>query len=218
MSAAHLDAAFPAHRRGKNRARHLSAPERSLYRWILQQFARGEPPSAADTKERAMQDELDFGTATASLARDDLVHLGPDGRPLIAYPFSAVSRGHTVTIGEGRKVEAMCALDALGIAAMLGQQTEIDSHDPNTRTPVRVEVEPDGQTKVAPATAVVLVGSSCQAGPSYQTCCDTLNFFESAESAATYLDSHPDVTASCLRVPEAIKLANAIFADVLADN
>jgi hypothetical protein len=218
MSAAHLDAAFPAHRRGKNRARRLTPPEQSLYRWILQQFARGEPPSAADTKERAMQEGLDFGAAAASLARDDLVHLGPDGRPLIAYPFSAVSRGHTVTIGKGRKVEAMCALDALGIAAMLGEQIAIDSHDPNTRTPVRVQVEPDGQTKVAPANAVVLVGSSCQAGPSYQTCCDTLNFFESSESAERYLDAHPELTATCLKIPEAIKLANAIFADVLADN
>jgi hypothetical protein len=121
MSAAHLDAAFPAHRRGKNRARQLTAPERSLYLWILQQFAGGEPPAAADTKERAMQKGLDFGAATASLARDDLVHLGPDGRPLIAYPFSAVSRGHTVTLSHARKVEAMCALDALGIAAMLGE-------------------------------------------------------------------------------------------------
>ena len=93
MSVGYLDQAFPAHRRGKNRARQLNAPEQNLYLWILQQFAGGEPPSAADTKERATQDGLDFGAAAASLARDDLVHLGPDGRPLIAYPFSAVSRG-----------------------------------------------------------------------------------------------------------------------------
>jgi hypothetical protein len=218
MSAAYLEAAFPAHRRGKNRGRQLTAPERSLYLWILQQFAGGGPPSTADTKERATQDGLDFGAAAASLARDDLVHLGADGRPLIAYPFSAVSRGHTVTISKGRKVEAMCALDALGIAAMLGEQIEIDSYDPSTRTPVHVEVGPDGPAEVAPATAVVLVASSCQAGPSYQTCCDTLNFVESSESAERYLDAHPELTASCLKIPEATTLANAIFADVLADN
>jgi hypothetical protein len=218
MSVGYLDQAFPAHRRGKNRARQLNAPEQNLYLWILQQFAGGEPPSAADTKERATQNGLDFSAAAASLARDDLVHLGRDGRPLIAYPFSAISRGHSVTISRGRRVEAMCALDALGIATMLAEHIQIDSHDPNTRTPVHVEVGPDGQAEVAPATAVVLVGSSCQAGPSYLTCCDTLNFFESSQSAERYLDAHPELTAICLKVPEATKLANAIFADVLADN
>jgi len=218
MSVGYLDQAFPAHRRGKNRARQLNAPEQNLYLWILQQFAGGEPPSAADTKERATQNGLDFSAAAASLARDDLVHLGRDGRPLIAYPFSAISRGHSVTISRGRRVEAMCALDALGIAAMLGEQIEVDSYDPNARTPIRVEAEPDGQAYVAPATGVVLVGSSCQAGPSYQTCCDTLNFFESSDSAERYLDAHPELTAACLKIPEATTLANAIFADVLADN
>ena len=112
----------------------------------------------------------------------------------------------------------MCALDALGIATMLAEHIQIDSHDPNTRTPVHVEVGPDGQAEVAPATAVVLVGSSCQAGPSYLTCCDTLNFFESSQSAERYLDAHPELTAACLKIPEATTLANAIFADVLADN
>ena len=67
MSVGYLDQAFPAHRRGKNRARQLNAPEQNLYLWILQQFAGGEPPSAADTKERATQNGLDFSAAAASL-------------------------------------------------------------------------------------------------------------------------------------------------------
>ena len=140
-----------------------------------------------------MQEGLDFGAAAASLARDDLVHLGPDGRPLIAYPFSAISRGHSVTISRGRRVEAMCALDALGIATMLAEHIQIDSHDPNTRTPVHVEVGPDGQAEVAPATAVVLVGSSCQAGPSYLTCCEGVG--SQIEAAARHENVHCPVAA-----------------------
>ena len=39
MSGRYFDQAFPVHRRGKNRARQLTAPEQSLYLWILRQDA-----------------------------------------------------------------------------------------------------------------------------------------------------------------------------------
>ena len=125
MNTAWLDGAFPLARRGKNRTGRLTPLEGRWYRWILDQFARGEPPSAPATSAQATALGLDPKTAAAALARDDLVHLDSDRRPLIAYPFSAVPRGHSVAVGPGRKVEAMCALDALGIAAMLGEATTI---------------------------------------------------------------------------------------------
>jgi|SRR5581483_7979107 len=218
MSAVQFAETFPVGRRGANRARRLTPPERSLYHWILEQFASGQPPSTAATNAQAKLLGLDLGTAAASLARDDLVHLDSAGRPLIAYPFSAVRRGHTVTIGRRRNVEAMCALDALGIAAMLGESTAIDSVDPFSGTPVQVEIEPDGRVEIRPETAVVLVGSSCTAGPSYQTCCDVLNFFANDESAKAHLAGHPEITGTWLPVSEAIELATAIFGDVLADD
>jgi hypothetical protein len=37
----------------------------------------------------------------------------------VAYPFSGTPRGHRVRIDGEHWVEAMCAVDALGIAAML---------------------------------------------------------------------------------------------------
>src|SRR5581483_7891505 len=50
-----------------------------------------------------------------ALAREDLVHTDDEGAITVAYPFSAHPRGHEVTLG-GRVVQAMCAIDALGIA------------------------------------------------------------------------------------------------------
>ena len=85
-----------------------------------------------------------------------------------------------------------------------------------TRLPIRVAVEPEGRAQVSPATAVVLVGSSCDTGPSYQTCCDVLNFFEDEGSAKAYLGTHREVTAAALPIPDAVRLANAIFGKLLA--
>ena len=58
----------------------------------------------------------------------------------------------------------MCAIDALGIPAMLGQDVVITSADPVTGEPVTVTAGPDRTTAWQPGRAVVFLGSrSCSA-------------------------------------------------------
>jgi integrase len=45
----------------------------------------------------------------------------------------------------GHKAEAMCAIDALGIAPMLDEAIEIASRDPLTGEDVHVRLAPDGE-------------------------------------------------------------------------
>lgn len=81
----------------------------------------------------------------AELAREDFLTLGPDGRIRAAYPFSAVPTPHRVTIAGGVQVWSMCAIDALGIPAMLGRDAVIASADPVTGETITV-TSANGQT------------------------------------------------------------------------
>src|SRR5258708_39935432 len=58
----------------------------------------------------------------------------------------------------GGEVWSMCAIDALGIPAMLGQDVVITSADPVTGEPVTVTAGPDRGTVWEPPGAVVFVG------------------------------------------------------------
>jgi hypothetical protein len=107
-------------RQGRRRLSGLTQPERELYRWILHRFAAAAPPSGQATRTTARELALDPDEVLGALARDDLVHTDHESRPVVAYPFSARDRGHRVLIDEIHEVEAMCAIDALGIAPMLG--------------------------------------------------------------------------------------------------
>jgi hypothetical protein len=109
----------------------------------------------------------------------------------------------------------MCAVDALGMAAMLDRPIEISSHDPRTGTDVTVQLDPDGTASWAPQSAIVVIGSAACGGPSYCNCCDVLNFFESPESAARYLVDRPEVDGSWVSIPVAIEAGTAIFGDLL---
>ena len=204
-------------RTGAARTRHLSAAEREFYVWILREFAAARPPSEEATHAAAARIAIDPAEALAVLAREDLVHVDGNGRPVVAYPFSAKPRGHRVLIEEKHWVEAMCAIDALGIAPMLGVAIEIHSRDPVNAGEVWVRLEPREGTWWEPEEAVVLSGSTCCEGPSFGGCCDVLNFFETRENAERYLAEHGEVAGHPISLPEAIEAGRIVFGEVFRE-
>nr|WP_239476951.1 alkylmercury lyase family protein [Nocardia arizonensis] len=84
----------------------------------------------------------------------------------------------------------MCAVDALGIAAMLDTDVLIESVDPSTGEPITVTVR-DAVVAAQPQTTVVFVGARATAGPSADTCCGYLNFFSDRQTAQNWADTHP---------------------------
>ena len=108
----------------------LNPVEKAVHQAILRAFAAtGRPPATT---------ELDTVTASAgrrsteiltSLHEIEAIRLGPDGQIAVAYPFSATPTRHRVRLGDQVEVHAMCALDALGMSALIVQDTRIDSVD-----------------------------------------------------------------------------------------
>src|SRR6266545_4811398 len=62
------------------------------------------------------------------LHRRVLGHFAATGELAGAYPFVANPRGHQVHLTGGLTVQAYCAIDALGIPAMLDQDATINFH------------------------------------------------------------------------------------------
>jgi hypothetical protein len=199
------------------RARRLAAPQRELYFWVLREFAAARPPNGEAMRAAATRLGVDFQDALSVVAREDLVHADASGRPLVAYPFSALPRGHRVLVDGKRSVEAMCAIDALGIAPMLGLPIEIYSRDRLSGGQIRVRLDPSEGAWWEPREAVVLSGSVRCEGPSFLDCCDVLNFFERRENAERYLAENPSVSGHPISLPEAIEAGRIVFGDVFAD-
>jgi Alkylmercury lyase len=204
-------------RHGAARARRLSPGQRELYFWILREFAAARPPTAEGTRVAAASYGVDPVEAYAVLAREDLVHVDATGCPVVAYPFSATPRGHRVLIDGKRWVDAMCAIDALGVAPMLGLPIEIYSHDPASGGEIWVRLDPSEGAWWEPQEAVVVSGSACCEGPSFRGCCDVLNFFEKRESADLYMEQNRAVSAYAISLPEAIEVARIVFGDVFTE-
>jgi Alkylmercury lyase len=201
---------------GPARLMHLSDGERTLYRWILASCARARQPQADELYDLASELDLQVEETLDLLAKLDLVHRAqPTGEIVVAYPFSGRPRGHAVLINNAARVEAMCAIDALGIAPMLQLPIEITSHDPLSGAEIWVRLDPGEGAWWEPTTAVVLAGSPLRDGPSYRGCCDVLNFFQSEESANSYLADHPELAGFPISIPDAIEAGRTVFADLM---
>jgi hypothetical protein len=186
---------------------------------ILRQFATtGHPPSGTDLAAGLMARIEESGRTTgevlARLHDLDAIRLAPDGQVAVAYPFSARPTRHRVRIGDRVEVYAMCAIDALGVAPMLGQDTRIDSTDPSTGQPVRVTTTA-GRTHWDPASAVVFLGATAASGPSAECCCDYLNFFANHTTATAWTAAHPHIPGQVLDQKKAETLAARLFGPLL---
>ena len=123
------------------RQRTLQPSLRQLHQLILRHFAQhATAPEPQRFREWARQLDIEPDAALDQLVAVDLVDTDPEtARLLGAYPFSAIPRGHKVQLADGPTIEAYCAIDALGIPAMLDRDVVIN---PKTPTPANRSASP----------------------------------------------------------------------------
>jgi hypothetical protein len=91
-----------------------------------------------------------------SLISKQIVAEEPGGGVAFAYPVSALPTDHEVSLGDGRRLYAMCAVDALGCAFNFRQDISIVSKCHACGKAVRIRVERNAITSAEPQTTHVL--------------------------------------------------------------
>jgi hypothetical protein len=208
---------------GPGRVAPVAGGLRAVHQQVLLSFgASGHAPALPELEVAAAGHGRTATDVLADLHAGDFIQLDETGGIRAAYPFSAVPTQHVVQISGGPRVHAMCAIDALGMAAMLGRAVTIASTDTLTGQPVTVTVARNGTTAAwEPATTVVFDGrlASCADGPampSAQVSCGFMNFFGTPASAAAWAAAHPEVTGEVFGQKAALRLGGEIFGPLLA--
>lgn len=198
------------------RALPLDPAEKATHQAILRTFATtGQPPAPSAWDRVIVDPDRSTDEVLAALHEVDAIRLAADGSIAVAYPFSSTPTRHHVRIGDRVDVYAMCALDALGIAAMLGEETRIESVDVTSGLPVTVTMT-GNDTTWEPTGAVVFIGADAGDGPSADSCCDYVNFFIDATTAKAWTATHPHVPGQILDQREAEDLGACLFGPLLA--
>lgn len=197
----------------------LTRAARSVHRRVLQEFAAtGRAPEPAELRGLAREQGVDPDAVLTELAASDVIAFDDAGRIRAAYPFSPVPTAIRVNWPGGPTVHAMCAIDALGTAAMLNRPIVITAEEPGSGEPITVEIDSD-HALWHPETAVVFAGTLGEAccGPSADRTCGNINFFATASAARTWAQAHPGVTGRLLGQQEALAEAADEFGTLLYD-
>ena len=130
---------------GRGAARR-AARETELLQCVLRAFIERPEPVRLDQIVSAFptRPRESVLATLAKLDEEDLLRIEA-GRVDLAYPFSASSTPFRVDLGEGRGDRYVCcAIDALGIAPMLGRPVRIRSECHHCGRPMELSVDPSG--------------------------------------------------------------------------
>jgi hypothetical protein len=197
-----------------------------LHRHILTTIATtGETPTTHQVEDWARQLNVAAPFALRALAdaelifvRDDAATRPADQAPTVtgAVPFAPPgATAHRVKISGGPEVTANCAVDALGIPAMIGRDVEVHSTDPLSREAITA-VSRDGEWTTEPATAVVFVGSNGSTSRVTESCCPAINFFSNADNARAY-QRRRLLEGDVMSVAEAAQAGALVFGELLGE-
>lgn len=196
----------------------LTTAARRVHLYVLRAFAEtGRAPARAELVRVAADAGADPEAVLGELAERDVVAFDAAGEIRAAYPFSPAPTAIRVTWDGGPAVYAMCAVDALGMSAMLGRPVTITAAEPDTG--VAVTVRADGDTASwTPDTAVVLACATADACcPSVDRTCGSINFFATAGAAGDWAARHPEVAGTVLGQQKALAEGVAQFGPLLSD-
>ena len=176
----------------------------------------GRAPSLDALAARSEMDKSAVSSLLDTLSKHDLVLL--DGERIVgAYPFTDGDSGHRVKL-DGRSVNAMCAVDALGIGAMLDCDVAIESRCRHCGSPIRITTRIQGRALAAvdPQSAVVWLSGRYEGGCAASSLCAETAFFCTADHLAEWRrNRRDDVPGFGLSIEEALEVGRAIFGPIL---
>jgi hypothetical protein len=124
----------------------------------------------------------------------------------IAWPFSNVPTGITVTVDGGKPAQARCAVDSLGVSKMMGRKATIDGQMRDTGALLHVVVDGDKLVSADPASAIVFKGAGC----------DQMLFFSSQEGLDAWKKQHAVEGGKVFAMNEAVVHGAGIFGQFTA--
>jgi mercuric reductase len=190
----------------------------TMHRAILHHFIKaGQFPTAADLAIILALPPAEIETKLTELAAMCLYRDTVNGEILGAYPFSARPTAHRLHLLNGQEVYAMCAVDALGVSAMLEQPVSIYSHCAHCDEPISLEVRGETLATAHPSSVVVWYQAASANCVPATAKCPGINFYCNPTHRVAWSEGHPDSTGYELTLAEALMRGVKIFSLLLRE-
>jgi mercuric reductase len=169
------------------------------------------------TKEEMSQWVDDVSESLGILRQRDLVARTASGDLIGVYPFTVEERVHSVRVN-GFRVHAMCALDALAIAPMFQETTQISSRCQLTGEAISIQMAGESILNLVDVRNVTF-GIAWGAADPNSCCADSLCmemvFLRDKGTAQTWLSDDPE-SRELFTLLEAVQFSSRFFSPLLS--
>ncbi len=198
----------------------LGTDEDLAWRVTLQLYADfGHAPQIADIAATIGAPPDKVLALLVELEARDLIGLDREsGQVRLAYPFTQAKTEHQVELN-GRTLQALCDIDALGVGAMYGTNAAVRPQCRQCGQTVRVGTIKAGRAlaSVDPLSSVVWYDFAYD-GSAATSCCPSIVFFCSDSHLEQWQRDQLGCRAGVrLVIDEALEVGRATFGPVLAD-
>ncbi len=198
----------------------MTIGEETVRRAILNLYVEsGHAPSIAALVERSGLSISELLRLLSSLEQRDLIVVSQSDQTIeTAYPFTDRNTEHAVRIGEVT-LKAMCAIDALGVGAMLERDTAILSKCRHCECDIQIQTGDNGRTiaSISPENAIVWSGVQDIDGCAADTQCSVMAYFCSDNHLDLWRDGKGGKqNGHRLSIKQGLEAGAAIFIPFLA--
>ncbi len=192
--------------------RTLAPEEDEIRRFILMEFPDlGRAPTNSEIAEALSLRGEEVERVLKKLHESDIIYM-EDGVVLAAYPFSSKPTVHKVTLkgGTPREAYALCAIDALGIPFMYGEDVDIESACVHCGEGISIKIKDGSIVEQHPEGALVWIGLR-YASHAATSLCTSLVFLHSKEHLEDWRSENPGEEGRALTLAEGMYVGKALF-------
>ncbi len=189
----------------------LAPEEEEVRRYILTEFPnRGRAPTNSEIAEALSLRGEQVERILKKLHESDIIYM-KDGAIRAAYPFSSKPTVHKVALrGRDRKAYALCAIDALGIPLMFGEDVDIESACMHCGEVINIKMRDGSIVERHPDGALVWIGLKYSSHAA-TSLCTSLVFFHSKEHLDEWRSKNPGEDGKALSLAEGMHVGKVIF-------
>lgn len=199
----------------KARQDQLTPDCKKLHQQVLQTLAQeGRAPSRKELTELAGSDGVD--ACLKRLASDDLVVMDSTAdNPVGAYPITIEKTPHKITLN-GHDINAMCALDAVAVAAMFDTEVQIESRCHVSGTTISILMRGSDVVSASPGPGVTIgIRWQMPSGVAAHSMCLQMIFLEDHDTAISWQAGDLE-NISLFSLPEAVEFGKRFFLPLLS--
>ncbi|MFQ6115184.1 MAG: alkylmercury lyase family protein, partial [bacterium] len=185
---------------------YLSSVDVEVWRHIFQSVLKlGTTPTIKEMAISLNRSDKDVIRAIEELeSKDHLLRKKGTQEIISIYPFSLTPTEHQIFLDDGRRLFAMCAVDALGMPIMFDRNVKIVSQCEECKQEITIEIKDEKIVSMSHPGIMIWSPRRRGARPA-ETCCPKVNFFCSNNHLKEWEAKNPNLA----RIGHGVQLEQA---------